>query len=128
MARITGDDVLEQIGVSIETGLVGHKVDKAIATDVAVSIGQKLRAILGGQNVYFPMAINKVLAARDKEIFHAFNGTNSQELAMKHGVSEMRIRQIIKQMTEVRRQALKAGLADQFNKPSTASNDCAVSK
>lgn len=117
MARLTGDDVLEQIGASIGKALVDHKVAEEAATNISVSVTQELRMLMGGQTVYFPKAITAIKEKRDKEIFWEFDGCNYQALAMKHGVSEMRIRQIIEKMTEIRRQTLKAGLADPLKNP-----------
>lgn len=105
MAKISGDDVLEDIAIQLQTGMVEGGTEPRVATEIAIRVTQKIRYLLGGQNVYFTRGVHRIKHARDVTICAAFNGTNYQELAIEHGVSEMRIRQIIGAQILLRRSA-----------------------
>lgn len=51
--------------------------------------------VVGGQLVYFKTSRMLTMPARDAEIRRAFNGRNHRELAMRYGLSEQRIRDIV---------------------------------
>lgn len=105
MAKISGDDVLEDVAIQLQTGLVEEGTERRVATEIAIRVTQKMRDLLGGQNVYFPRGLRHLKSARDAAIHAAFDGTNYQALAIEHGVSEIRIRQIISAQNLLRRSA-----------------------
>jgi len=51
---------------------------------------------MGGANIYIPKIDTVFRGVRDKKIFDEFNGKNYALLAKKYGVTERRIRKIIK--------------------------------
>lgn len=89
------DGLLEDLAAHLEDELLKEGIAPEQATDKAVSIVGKIRENWKGQNLYVPVGLSRKLAARDKEIVAKFNGTNHFELAVEHGVSTMRIRQIL---------------------------------
>ena len=50
---------------------------------------------IGGRNTYIPTCVRVELEERDEGVRAEFDGTNYQELAAKHGLTESRIRQIV---------------------------------
>lgn len=55
-------------------------------------------ANFGGVNVYLPRGREEQIAERDARIAEAFDGTNAVELARCYGLSESRVRQIIRRL------------------------------
>lgn len=51
--------------------------------------------IIGGLSIYVPKFESVVAAARDRLILSEFNGYNYSELAIKYGITEVWVRQII---------------------------------
>lgn len=103
MARIKCEDVLEGMAIVIANELERLKINKEESTRIAVSVTNQMRSYLGGQSVYFPKDVITNKSYRDQEIFKAFDGTNYQELAIKHELSEMRIRQIVSRAVRINR-------------------------
>jgi Mor family transcriptional regulator len=64
--------------------------------ELAVGQVDRVAMKLGGSGFYLPKGIGAKMSARDREIVQAFNGRNKHQLARLHGVSEMRIDQILK--------------------------------
>ncbi|WP_374279164.1 Mor transcription activator family protein [Azonexus sp.] len=104
MSRLSGDDVLEQLAESLNHELQLRKIDKETAAEIAVSVTEKLRFNLGGQNIYFTKFTLHQKLIRDRDIYRKFTGNNYQELAMEYELSEMRIRQIIHKVACIQRQ------------------------
>jgi len=50
---------------------------------------------LGGEPRYFPLLATAQRPRRDRDICREFTGNNYRELAKKHGLTEIRIRQIV---------------------------------
>jgi hypothetical protein len=63
-----------------------------IGVENAILIGKEF----GGINLYIPKLDNAVTKARDREILVEFNGCNYADLARKHHLSDVHIRDIIK--------------------------------
>lgn len=101
---LNADDLLEDVATNMKAALERHGISGAIATSVAVEVAKLVRDHWGGQSIYVPFGLALKTQHRDLKIYAAFTGENYKELARKHGVSEMRVRQIVnavrKQMRE----------------------------
>lgn len=64
--------------------------------EIAVGQTDRVATKLGGCQFYLPRGIGAKLSARDRQIASEWRGNNGHSLARKHGVSEMRISQILK--------------------------------
>jgi Mor family transcriptional regulator len=91
----SNEDILEDAAVLLEKELTRAGIGKK-ATEISVNVVQCLREHWGGQSVYFSKGAKGRFHKRNQEIFKAFNGLNYCHLARKHGLTEMRIRQIVK--------------------------------
>lgn len=73
---------------------------RGLSADAARELGRELAEFLrehwGGQRIYIPMGVEWELSERDRKIFSEFNGRNQLELCRKYGLSEERLRQIIR--------------------------------
>lgn len=89
--------------VEIATSLFAFLVDNPLAhgmtrqQQAALALGQTegLRADHGGSMFYFPAAHSYQLTLRDRQMIREFTGNNIRQLAVKNGLSETRVRQII---------------------------------
>jgi Mor family transcriptional regulator len=96
-----GLDSLRSIGLSHFAVLRNLPELKPIEDDrlaeVSIQLMHQIMADMGGISIYIPNG--KVIKAREMslKISSEFNGKNSFELAKKHGISEMRVRQIIQE-------------------------------
>lgn len=71
------------------------EVYRMVAQAIGVDNAVQLSGILGGTYYYFPK-LDKLLATiRDKKIKEEFTGLNHKELAVKYGLSEIWVRQIV---------------------------------
>ena len=61
------------------------------------------KAFGGGESIYFPKLEAIHRPARDKQIIEEFNGYNFKQLAKKHGLSEVRVRSIVKDYVDFER-------------------------
>lgn len=73
----------------------GAIVDPKAMAKIAMEQVRVAARQLGGRNTYIPTCARIELEERDESIKAEFNGTNYQELAAKHNVTESRIRQIL---------------------------------
>ena len=89
-----GDDLYENLACSIEGRITDFGIDKRAAAWISGIAIKKICEELGGMNVYFPKQTRRLIEIRDEEIFIAFGTVPLYELAAKHQLSEMRIRQI----------------------------------
>lgn len=94
------DDLLEDAAVKLQALLVSHGIGLEKSADIAVEVVAGLRAHWAGQSFYVPQGASAKRQKRDLAIFSEFNGKNYGELAMDHGLSEMRVRQIVWRMTK----------------------------
>ena len=77
---------------------------------------QYLSGHMGGGGFYLAKGVAAMLAARDELIWREFNGRNYAELARRHGLTEMRVRQIVAEQRArdvQQRQGRLPGLDDQ---------------
>jgi len=61
----------------------------------ATKLVYQLATDFGGQAFYLPKGVRPMVEAKNSAIVAEFTGHNSKELARKHGVTEMRVRQIL---------------------------------
>ncbi len=66
----------------------------AWATMVMMQL-QYLADVMGGEAIYMAKGVAIHISARDRKMFSEFKGNNHKELARKHGISVMRVRQIV---------------------------------
>jgi len=97
------DDLFEDAATKLQASLATHGVSEEKSAHIAVAVVDELRKHWGGQSFYVPQGAGVKRRKRDLAIFAEFNGRNSGELAMKYGVSEMRVRQVLWKMTELAR-------------------------
>jgi Mor family transcriptional regulator len=85
-------DLADQVaGKLAELGIAAEK-----AADIGWHVAEHIREHWSGASQYFPKGQEYVLSIRDRKIYAEFNGTNHGDLARQHGLTEMRIYQIIK--------------------------------
>lgn len=65
------------------------------AAQIAIAQTQKLGRYFGGISVYMPMGVKLDAKTLARRIVEGFSGNNHNELARRHGISSMRVRQII---------------------------------
>ncbi|MES2947512.1 MAG: Mor transcription activator family protein [Pseudomonadota bacterium] len=73
---------------------LGSITDSSLV-EMAVMLVYQLSSTLGGCNVYIPNGLISVRGEKSAIIAKEYTGHNLRQLARKHKVSEMRIRQII---------------------------------
>lgn len=66
----------------------------ALADAVAAQV-RHVAAELGGRPIYLARGVAVGLSARDERMCAEFRGNNYRQLAQKHGLTEMRVRQIV---------------------------------
>jgi Mor family transcriptional regulator len=94
------DDLFEDAATKLQASLAAHGVGGEKSAYIAVAVVDDLRKHWGGQAFYVPQGIGVKRRKRDLAILSEFNGKNYGELAMNHGISEMRVRQILWKMTK----------------------------
>lgn len=105
MARdLSGDGLLETLADDIKRALVAEGgVELEKATEKAIDITENIRSNWGGHSLYIPRGVLAKFAKRDADIVREFTGTNHAELAEKHSLTYMRIRQILARAMRERR-------------------------
>ncbi len=84
---------------------------KVLADLIGIDNTLILAGKLGGSNIYIPKINTLYRGVRDKKICDEFNGKNYASLAKKYGVTERRVRNIIKENMK------KGAFAQKKNKP-----------
>lgn len=92
---LTADGLLEDLAIHLEQEFIKEGIGIPDANQKAISIAEKMRQHWKGQALYIPSGANAKTRNRDQQIIAEFNGRNHAELAQKHGISAMRIRQIL---------------------------------
>ena len=87
-------ELLEQIGQVIYNRLVTHEITQA--TSLAFNITEAIRTEIGGVQQYIPRGLSYELSQRNQQIWSEFVGDNYQQLAHKHNLTEMQVRNIVK--------------------------------
>lgn len=70
---------------------------RALADLIGVDNTILLAGKMGGANIYIPKIDTLFRGVRDKKICDEFNGKNYPQLAKKYGVTERRVRNIVKE-------------------------------
>lgn len=87
------------------------KAEGADLVGVAAAVARKFHHDAGGRDqTYIPKGMWFDLCVRDRELWRQFNGHNYAQLAMKEGISVMRVRQIIASCREKERKERQADL------------------
>ncbi|MFZ2986626.1 Mor transcription activator family protein [Ideonella sp.] len=90
---------LVEIAVSLFAYLVDNPLTHGMSRQqqAALALGQTegLRADHGGSMFYFPAAHSYELTLRDRQMIREYTGNNVRALAIKNGLSETRVRQIL---------------------------------
>jgi Mor family transcriptional regulator len=73
------------------------EVYQSVADIVGMENTMKLARTFGGAALYFPRIQCVLREKRDQAILREFNGANHRELARRHGLSEQRIRMILRE-------------------------------
>ncbi len=85
-------DLADQVAVKIaELGVAPER-----AAEIGAHVAEHIRVHCSGSSQYIPKGTGWELSQRDRQIWAEFNGRNHAALARKHGLTEMRIYQIIK--------------------------------
>lgn len=92
--KISGD-IYECLSSAVETKMRSMEMDARLAGWFASKAVAVMCHELGGMNTYFPKETARRLEMRDEEIFVNFGSAEISDLAAAHGVSEVRIYQII---------------------------------
>lgn len=97
-----GPDLTEKQREFVETIFVGLSNSAAAGScsptelaQVAMTVMLQVGHSLGGQTYYVTKVENLRLARKNRDIHEKFNGRNHAQLATAHGISEMRVRQIL---------------------------------
>lgn len=93
------------------------KLEHQLAAEVALTVAEHVRVNIGGVATYIPRGMNYELTLRDRDIWNDFKGDNYAELARKHNVTEMRVRQIIVKATLIDKKTRQKGLFDSESEP-----------
>lgn len=100
---LSADGLLEDLAIQLEQEFLKEGIDPDDANQKALSIAEKMRQHWKGQSLYIPSGVSAKTRHRDQQIIAEFNGRNHSELAQKHGISTMRIRQILWRIRDDRR-------------------------
>lgn len=102
MRKAKSKSAAEMVARLVEIGsanLMGRHATLGLTEDVARTsmrmIAHKLCQDYGGSILYIPKDDAFICAQRDAEIWAAFDGTNHHDLAERHGLTLMRIYQIL---------------------------------
>ncbi|MBN9477979.1 MAG: hypothetical protein ABS43_06365 [Bordetella sp. SCN 67-23] len=97
MASIDESGFAETLYLAVRRVLDALAPDKLERThELAVQCVDEVLRDFGGSSVYVPKNILPKLDSRNQEIAKLFNGRNVREIAHRFGLSDMRVRQIIK--------------------------------
>lgn len=92
---LSADGLLEDLATQLEQEFLKDGIDQDEANHKAITIAEKMRQHWKGQALYIPSGTSAKTRNRDQQIVAEFNGRNHAELAQKHSLSTMRIRQIL---------------------------------
>jgi len=92
---LSADGLLEDLAIQLEQEFIKEGIGASDASQKAISIAEKVRQHWKGQSLYIPSGATAKARKRDQQIIADFNGRNHAELAQEHGLSTMRIRQIL---------------------------------
>ncbi|WP_304635516.1 Mor transcription activator family protein [Pseudoalteromonas sp.] len=86
---------LQSLALLIESELTKAKVGNAqlVGESIAMAIGH----YFGGRDVYIPTDQRLKAALRDIQIWQEFNGQNMEAIAIKYGLTQRRVAEVIQQ-------------------------------
>jgi len=90
---------------SLSDQLIKSGLEPGKASDIAYTVTEHIHKTWAGQQLYVPKSVELKCATRNQDIYRRFNGKNFTELSREYGLTEMRIRQIIKEQREKRASA-----------------------
>ena len=96
-------EILAELEISLQRGLVLQRISGAEAKEIARKQMAMLIKDFGGTQIYLPSVQSLVRLARNEEINAEFDGQNHPALAAKHQLSLPTIYEIIAQCRECRR-------------------------
>lgn len=85
----------EDLATSLAPRLKERGIDERLAGVLANIAVKHMAASFAGMNAYFPKNLKLTFELRDEQIFCDIEHVPLHELVEKHGISEMRIRQIV---------------------------------
>lgn len=109
-------EVLADIAREIHKSLMEDpriKLAHPIAAEIAMTVTEHVRKNIGGVNVYIPRGNVYEATQREQQIYRDFKGDNHHELARKHNLTEMRIRQIVATVGAIERAKRQQNLFEQ---------------
>ncbi len=98
--RQRGENLLSELESSLDAGLAREGIAPDAASRVAGSVTDRISEQFGGIGVYIPKCSDRRTQGRNAEIVSEFTGNNTDELAARYHLSEVRIRQILKRERE----------------------------
>lgn len=103
--RKRGENLLSELESSLDAGLSQEGIAPDAASRVAGAVTDRISEQFGGIGVYIPKCSDRRTQDRDAEIVREFTGNNTDELAARYHLTEVRIRQILKREREKRTRA-----------------------
>lgn len=93
-----GEELYVFLRETIVSAISRHStgVSSEHAQEVAAEVCDELALEWGGTGIYVPRYQPLRQRERNRMIFMEYNGRNLRQLAKKHGISEMRVMQIVK--------------------------------
>lgn len=88
-------ELVEQFFVGISNSPVAQACTPEVIAMAAVTVMEQISHVLGGRAYYISKMENLRLARLKRSIHSKFTGNNHRELAREHGITTMRVRQIL---------------------------------
>ncbi len=89
-------EILADLADQVAIKLAALGVEPERAAEIGIQTAEHIRVHWSGSSQYIPKGTGWELSQRDRQIWSKFTGHNHAALARKHGLTEMRIYQIIK--------------------------------
>ncbi|WP_051484707.1 Mor transcription activator family protein [Shewanella waksmanii] len=86
----------------VDKSLANEKLDEPLLAEKIIA---EISFYLGGRDIYIPKGKPLSDFLRNIRIYQAFNGRNSDDLAVQYGLTCRQINNIIKQVREINRQS-----------------------
>ena len=99
-------EITEQIFIAMVRSPVAQVVPPDVIACTAVAAMEQIAHVLGGRSYYISKGRYLMLERMYRAIRANFNGNNHAELAREHGITEMRIRQILGPVQPVRKRKI----------------------
>lgn len=91
-----GEKLLSELESALCAGLTQEGTAPDTASRVAGAVTDRIGEQFGGIGVYIPKWSDRRTQSRNAAIFREFTGNNTDELAARYHLTEVRIRQILK--------------------------------